>query len=239
MVWGALMIRKMLIIISAVFAPIAFSGATADVTNGWVRKWIEFTVALVASKLVLVIMFMIGLSVLDGAGSTGGVTNNVTNLAIGSLILLMGGFAPWVAIKMVHFAGDSFHQVHSQAQSAHAGRQAVTSAPQKVANLANTASTMTGVASKLSGGVGGGTRGANPGGKSGDDPGSAGVFVKRPTIPTPGPGGGAAAGGAAAAAVAAPIAVVQTAKGVAEKADAAADQARSAALPPATPRSKQ
>ena len=70
-VWVALMIRKMLIVISAVFAPIAFSGAASDVSRSWVKRWIEFTFALVFSKLVLVIIFMIGLSVLDGATAPG------------------------------------------------------------------------------------------------------------------------------------------------------------------------
>ncbi|MBO0732228.1 MAG: hypothetical protein J2P57_23410, partial [Acidimicrobiaceae bacterium] len=108
-VWCAMMIRKMLIIVSAVFAPIAFAGSTADITRGWVRKWIEFTVALAFSKLVLVIMFMIGLSVLDGAGQAGGgAGQDMTQLAIGALVLLLAGFAPWLAIKFVHFAGDSF-----------------------------------------------------------------------------------------------------------------------------------
>ena len=39
-VWAAMMIRKMMIIIAAVLTPLAFSGATADITRGWVRKWI-------------------------------------------------------------------------------------------------------------------------------------------------------------------------------------------------------
>lgn len=136
-VWIALMIRKMLIIVSAVFAPMAFSGAASDVSRSWVRRWIEFTLALVFSKLILVIIFMIGLSVLNDAGHTtsaggGHATQAITNLVVGALTLLLAGFAPWIAIKMVHFAGDSFHAVHAQAATASAGAQSVVSAPQKV-----------------------------------------------------------------------------------------------------------
>jgi type IV secretion system protein TrbL len=136
-VWVALMIRKMLIIVSAVFAPIAFSGAASDVSRSWVRRWIEFTLALVFSKLILVIIFMIGLSVLNDAGHTtsaggGHATQAITNLVVGALTLLLAGFAPWIAIKMVHFAGDSFHAVHAQAATVSAGAQTVVSAPQKV-----------------------------------------------------------------------------------------------------------
>ena len=148
-VWVALMIRKMLIIISAVFAPVAFSGASSDISRSWVRRWIEFTVALVFSKLILVITFMIGLSVLQGAGhtstgsgtgpagtsGTSGATNSITNLVIGALTLLLAGFAPWIAIKMVHFAGDTLHAVHGHAATATAGARTVVAAPQKVAGI--------------------------------------------------------------------------------------------------------
>jgi hypothetical protein len=138
-VWVALMIRKMLIIVAAVFAPIAFSGAASDVSRSWVRRWIEFTVALIFSKLILVIIFMIGLSVLDGVGSNSGsghhgVSQSVTDLAVGTLTLLLAGFAPWLAIKMVHFAGDSFHVAHAQAGAATAGARTMVAAPQKAAS---------------------------------------------------------------------------------------------------------
>lgn len=140
-VWVALMIRKMLIIISAVFAPIAFSGAASDVSKSWVRRWIEFTVALVFSKLILVIIFMIGLSVLNGVGQSSGAggghpstSQSVTNLAVGTLTLLLAGFAPWIAIKMVHFVGDSLHTAHAQAATAGAGARTVVGVPQKVSS---------------------------------------------------------------------------------------------------------
>jgi type IV secretion system protein TrbL len=135
-VWVALMIRKMLIVISAVFAPIAFSGAASDISRSWVRRWIEFTAALVFSKLILVIIFLIGLSVLNGASSTGaGTTQTISNLAVGTLTLLLAGFAPWIAIKMVHFAGDSLHAVHAQAATAAAGAQTLVAAPQKAMSV--------------------------------------------------------------------------------------------------------
>ena len=137
-VWVALMIRKMLIIISAVFAPIAFSGAASDVSRPWVRRWIEFTLALVFSKLILVIIFMIGLSVLNGAGQGAGskASTSITTLVIGALTLLLAGFAPWLAIKMVHFAGESFHAVHAQAAGATSGARTAVAAPQKVSAAA-------------------------------------------------------------------------------------------------------
>jgi len=144
-VWAAMMIRKMMLLIAAVLAPLAFSGATSDLTRSWVRKWIEFVAAMVVSKLLLVIILSIGVSVLDGAGQLGsGATQVSTQLAAGSLILLMGGFAPWVAIKMFSFAGDTLYAAHATAGQASAGAKTVIAAPQKVNSLQMQARSLTG-----------------------------------------------------------------------------------------------
>lgn len=136
-IWIALMIRKMLIIISAVFAPIAFGGAPHDSSRAWVRRWIEVTLALVFSKLIIVIIFMIGLSVLNGAGNPPhpSTTQAITSLCIGALTLLLAGFAPWLAVKMVHFAGDAIQAVHVQASAATSGGRSAVAVPQKVAGV--------------------------------------------------------------------------------------------------------
>ncbi len=144
-VWGAMMVRKLLIVVAAVFAPLAFAGATSDISTSWVRKWIETMVALVISKLILVIIFVIGLGVLsDGLGEVNGpvtgtsasATQSITQTIIGALILLMAGFAPWLAIKLVHFGGEHFGQIHGHARSVLTGAQTVAAAPRKAQSLA-------------------------------------------------------------------------------------------------------
>jgi hypothetical protein len=140
-VWAAMMIRKMLIIVAAVMTPLAFAGGAADITRSWIRRWLEFTAALIASKLLLVIMLMIGLSVFEGAGMAGNSNGHSsaaqagTQLATGSVLLLLAGLAPWIAIKMFHFAGDSLHAVHAQAQGARSGTQTMVAAPRKVSGV--------------------------------------------------------------------------------------------------------
>jgi type IV secretion system protein TrbL len=150
-VWAAMLMRKLLIIVAAVMTPLAFAGGAADITRSWVRRWIEFTAALVASKLLLVVMLMIGLSVFEGAGmQTAGPGQQVkatqagTQLATGSVLLLLAGFAPWIAIKMFHFAGDSLHSVHVQANAARAGTQSVVTAPRKMSSTLMTGRAMSG-----------------------------------------------------------------------------------------------
>jgi hypothetical protein len=139
-VWAAMLARKLMLLVAAVLAPIAFAGSVADISRAWVRRWIEFVAAMIAAKLLLVIILSIGVAVLDGAGQTsGGVTQATTQMVGGALVLLMGGFAPWISIKMFTFAGEALHSAHVTAIQSSSGARAVISAPQKVAALASTA----------------------------------------------------------------------------------------------------
>ncbi len=132
-VWAAMMIRKLMIIVAAVLSPFAFAGAAADISRAWVRRWIEFVCAMIASKLLLVIILSVGIAILDGAGaSSDGATASITQVTAGTLVLLMGGLAPWIAIKLFTFVGESLHVAHLQAAQATTGARAVISAPQKV-----------------------------------------------------------------------------------------------------------
>ena len=137
-VWAALMVRKLLIIIAAVFAPLAFAGGTSRLTSSWVRRWIESTLALILSKLILIFIFIIGYGILIGglgepAHPSAG--QRVTNIAIGALTLAMAGLAPWMALKTVHFAGAHFEHLHAQSQNVTAGaaKAAGMASPQKLA----------------------------------------------------------------------------------------------------------
>jgi hypothetical protein len=145
-VWFALVIRKMLIIITAIFAPIAFAGGVADLSRGWVRKWLEAMLALVFSKLILIIIFVIGLGVLGGMGSaTGGSPlNSITGEITGLLILLVAGFSPWMALRLVHFTGDHMATMAQSASHASAGASTVLGAPQKAAQMKYSASMLGG-----------------------------------------------------------------------------------------------
>ena len=143
-VWAAMMTRKMMILIAAVLAPLAFSGATADITRSWVRRWIEFVAAMIVSKLLLVIILSVGVSVLNGAGQAGSEPTQVfTQLSAGSLILLMGGLAPWVAFRMFHFAGDTLYAAHATDAQGTAGARSVVAAPHKVSSLQSQARSLT------------------------------------------------------------------------------------------------
>jgi hypothetical protein len=155
LVWAAMMVRKMVLVIAAVLAPLAFAGATADITRAWVRRWIEFVCAMVVSKLLLVIILSIGLAVFNGAGQDGGgIGQSTTQLAAGCLILMMGGFAPWMAMRMFSFAGDTLHAAHASVGQVTAGGHAAIAAPQKVSSMAWTASSLGSLAAGRPGRIG-------------------------------------------------------------------------------------
>lgn len=238
-VWAAMMIRKMTLLIAAVLAPLAFSGATADITRSWARKWVEMVCALVASKLLLVIILSIGVAVLDGAGQAGGGGGQAsTQLAAGSLILMLGGFAPWASVKMFSFAGESLYAAHAAVGHAKAGGQAAIAAPQKAAALHRQVRSMS---------AGSRASSAAPPRAVGNHPTAAAVQTSRPSAasaeaaPAAAPGaagavgatgGAATAAGSAAPAIAVGAAAVGAVKGTVQR----AGEVTQSATAPAEPR---
>src|SRR3954447_3197756 len=58
-VWISLLVRKALLLIAIVFAPIALAGSSWDHTRAWVGKWATFVIAMIVSKVVLVVIFLL------------------------------------------------------------------------------------------------------------------------------------------------------------------------------------
>ena len=179
-VYLALVVRKVLIVITAVFAPLAFAGSLADITAGWVRRWVEVTVALVVSKLVLVLIFVVGYFMLvQGAGQAGpGVGQQVTQVVAGVIVLALAGFAPWLALRVVHFTGDHAQQLHAMASASTGGAMAASRMAQRAAPLVQRG------LPALANGAGAGGTGGVAGGLAGGQP-----STSSPTVPPPGGGG--------------------------------------------------
>jgi type IV secretion system protein TrbL len=140
-VYSALVVRKVLIVMTAVFAPLAFAGSLADVTVAWTRRWVEVTLALIFSKVVLVLIFVLGYFMLvGGAGQAApGVTEDVTQVVSGVLVVALAGFSPWVALKIVHFTGEHAQQLHVMASTAATGPVVAARMAQKAGPLTQTA----------------------------------------------------------------------------------------------------
>jgi hypothetical protein len=139
LLWGVLLFRKAALIIIAVFAPVAFAGSVWDQTRVWTRRWLEIVAALVFSKLVIVVVFVVGASAFSGTAPdvAGGAqatddARSLSDMLVGLLLLAIAVFSPWLTWRFVHWTGIEaatlMHQnlaANPVSRSAHAtGRQA-------------------------------------------------------------------------------------------------------------------
>ncbi len=243
-VWLSLLVRKALLLVAVVFAPLAFSGASWDASRGWIGKWAMFVVALICSKLVLVVMFLVAITQVSAPIDAD--LASVSDPIAGIVLMAMAAFAPYLTYKFIAFVGfDMYHAIGSEqdAKSALNRPIPVPSKPQGGADP-----------KKVLDGAGGG---GNSGGGAGGGSGSSAPPPPKTPVPTPAAssggaagGGGAAAGGSGAAAagpVAAGVVIgASVAKGAATagpkagtalgaQGEHAADAAAQTPPPPATP----
>lgn len=114
LLWGVLLFRKAALIVVTVFAPIAFAGSTWDQTRVWTRRWLEVVAALVLSKLVIVVTFVVGASAFSGQGPGGSdpaagtapvASADLSDALVGALLLAIAVFSPWLTWRFVHWSG--------------------------------------------------------------------------------------------------------------------------------------
>ncbi|WP_454857646.1 conjugal transfer protein TrbL [Promicromonospora soli] len=114
--WMSLLIRKALLLISVVFAPLALAGATWEATRGWVARWAQLVVALVLSKLVLVVVFLLATSMLSAPLEAD--LASVSEPLTGVVLLLLAGFAPYMTYRAISFIGfDLYQSMHAEQEA--------------------------------------------------------------------------------------------------------------------------
>lgn len=229
-VWLSLLIRKALLLVAVVLAPFAFSGASWDATRGWISKWAMFVVALVLSKLVLVVILLVAVTQVSAPIDAD--LSNIADPLAGVVLMVLAGFAPYMTYRFLSFIGfDLYNSMGSEQEAKSALNRPVPTPgkpqggdPKQVLDGKGDGGGKN--ASSGSGGAGGGPK-AKPtpppssAGGAGAGGGSAGAA---------GAGGGAAAAGPIAAGVVAGAAVVKAAATAGPKAgQALADQADHAA----------
>ncbi len=118
-VWFSLLIRKALLLVAIVLAPLAFAGAAWDVTRGWIGKWAAFVVALIISKLVLVVVFLIAIT--QVATPIEADLSAVTEPISGIVLLFIAAFAPYMVYRFISFLGfDVYHAMGSEQEAKNA-----------------------------------------------------------------------------------------------------------------------
>jgi DNA processing protein len=112
-VWLSLLVRKALLLVAIVLAPLAFSGASWDATKGWISKWAMFVIALIVSKLVLVVMFLVAIT--QVSAPIDGDLSSVADPIAGIVLMAMAAFAPYLTYKFLSFVGfDMYHAIGSE-----------------------------------------------------------------------------------------------------------------------------
>ena len=229
-VWLSLLVRKALLLVAIVLAPLAFSGSSWDAARGWIGKWSMFVIALIVSKLVLVVMFLVAITQISAPIDAD--LASISDPIAGIVLMAMAAFAPYLTYKFIAFVGlDFYHAIGSEQDAKQALNRPVPTPtspqgadPKKVLDGA-------GDANNGGGGSGGGptpppppppppggSAGAAGAGSPAAGAGSGAAGAGGAGAAGAGAGGAGAAGAGAAAAgpAAAVVVAAQVAKGAAE-----------------------
>ncbi|GGM49501.1 type IV secretion system protein [Microbacterium saperdae] len=227
-VWFSLLIRKALILVAVVMAPIALSGASWDATKDWFGKWASFVLALIFSKLVIVVVFLVAINQVNAPIDMD--LSSIADPIAGIVLMFIAAFAPYMVYKFISFVGfDMYHVMSAEQESKQAMNRPMPlpgkpdgGGPQKVLDGGGGDGKNGGgggnppppsgspqPAAGANAGAGGGTTAASGGAATGSSGAAAGG------------GGAAAAGGAGAGAAAGPVGIAavagaKVAKGAAE-----------------------
>ena len=225
-VWFSLLIRKALLLIAIVLAPLAFAGAAWDASRSWIGKWAAFVLALIISKLVLVVVFLIAITQM--ATPIEADLTAITEPITGIVMLAIAAFAPYMVYRVIAFLGFDLYNTMGAEQEAKNAMNRPVPVPTKPSGDSPKK-----VLDDNGGGGGDGSGGGNPPPLPGGGGGGGGG---NPPPPPPGGGGGAGAGAGAggggaagAGAAAGPAAAVVIGAQVAKRAATAGPEAGKAA----------
>ncbi|EST31769.1 SCO6881 family protein [Streptomyces niveus] len=164
--WCVMMVRKVGILVMVTLAVFAGAGGGWEAARRWRRGWIEATATLVVSKLLMTVIFVLGIAAMGNTESTGGLAA-FADVMSGIVIMILVLLCPYATFKFVHWAaegtdGESIHRAGGA--GAQLARQHAEKAARKAASLAATA------------GTGGAAAGAEAGAAQGPDPSGGGGF---------------------------------------------------------------
>ncbi|ANZ14830.1 ATP-binding protein [Streptomyces noursei] len=103
--WGVMVARKVGVLIMVALAVFAGSGGGWEVAKRWRRGWIEATATLVVSKLLMTVVFLIGVSAMGKSDSHNGMAALSDALA-GIVVMVLVLLCPYATYKFVHWATD-------------------------------------------------------------------------------------------------------------------------------------
>ncbi|MFJ2231253.1 SCO6881 family protein [Streptomyces halstedii] len=141
--WCVMMVRKVGILVMVTLAIFASAGGGWEVARRWRKGWIEATATLVVSKLLMTVIFVLGIAAMGKTEAKGGIAA-LADVMSGIVIMVLVLLCPYAVFKFVHWAadgtdGESIHRAGgagAQIAKAHAEKAA-----RKAASAAATAGT--------------------------------------------------------------------------------------------------
>ncbi|MFH8706522.1 SCO6881 family protein [Streptomyces rubrogriseus] len=174
--WCVMMVRKVGILVMVTLAVFASAGGGWEVARRWRKGWIEATATLVVSKLLMTVIFVIGIAAMGKTETKDGIAA-LADVMSGIVIMILVLLCPYAVFKFVHWAadgtdGESIHRAGgagAQIAKAHAEKAARKAAA--AAATAGTGGAAAGAGAAPQGPDGGGFPGdvaANPTGGGGE-----------------------------------------------------------------------
>jgi hypothetical protein len=105
MYWGIMVARKVGVLILIALAVFAGSGGGWEVAKRWRRGWIEATATLVVSKLLMTVVFLIGVSAMGTSNAADGLSA-LSDAMAGLVVMVLVLLCPYATYKFVHWASD-------------------------------------------------------------------------------------------------------------------------------------
>ncbi|MEV7107171.1 SCO6881 family protein [Streptomyces atroolivaceus] len=141
--WCVMMVRKVGILVMVTLAIFASAGGGWEVARRWRKGWIEATATLVVSKLLMTVIFVLGIAAMGETEAKDGIAA-LADVMAGIVIMVLVLLCPYAVFKFVHWAadgtdGESIHRAGgagAQIAKAHAEKAA-----RKAASAAATAGT--------------------------------------------------------------------------------------------------
>ncbi|MFD5327934.1 ATP-binding protein [Streptomyces sp. NPDC127092] len=103
--WGVMVARKVGVLIMVSLAVFAGAGGGWEVAKRWRRGWIEATATLVVSKLLMTVVFLIGVSAM-GKSDAGDGMAALSDAMAGIVVMVLVLLCPYATYKFVHWASD-------------------------------------------------------------------------------------------------------------------------------------
>ncbi|MFD5128982.1 SCO6881 family protein [Streptomyces olindensis] len=141
--WCVMMVRKVGILVMVTLAVFAGAGGGWEVARRWRKGWIEATATLVVSKLLMTVIFVLGIAAMGKTEAKDGLAALADVLA-GIVIMILVLLCPYATFKFVHWAaegsdGETLHRAGGA--GAQLARQHAERAGRKAAAMAATVGT--------------------------------------------------------------------------------------------------